>query len=320
MSRPIRIEFEDAAYHVTARGNEQRPIFRDDADRANLLKTLAQMCDQFGVVTHVYCLMPNHYHLVIQTPRANLSQAMGWLQTTYTVRFNHRHQRSGHLFQGRFKAHLIDADTYARRLVQYIHLNPVRPRDKTSPIPTGRHDELRTFAWSSHRAYAGYLSPRQRLPWLCLDWLWYFGRTPQEAHRQYRRQVARCFGCRLDNPFAEVRGGLVLGNENLWTRAKEIVARSSGQQEICWKRHARRTELSLAVERLLTDEPDRRVQVWLRVRLAGERMVDVARSLGYANGSAVHQVVRRLEAQQRRDADLARKLHRLADTVRGVKS
>lgn len=186
MSRPIRIEFEDAAYHVTARGNEQRPIYRDDADRISFLGTLAQACDRFGVVVHVYCLMPNHYHLVIQTPRANLSVAMGWLQVTYSVRFNRRHQRSGHLFQGRFKAHLIDADAYASRLVRYIHLNPVRSDDKTSPIPAGRRDALRTFEWLSHRAYAGSLGPKERLPWLSLDWLWYFGRTRQEAHRQYR--------------------------------------------------------------------------------------------------------------------------------------
>ncbi len=99
--------------------------------------------------------MPNHYHLLLQTPRANLSASVGWLQTTYSVRFNRRHRRSGHLFQGRFKAHLVEADAYAQQLVQYIHLNPVRPRDRRQPLPAERRKDLAGYAWSSHRAYAG---------------------------------------------------------------------------------------------------------------------------------------------------------------------
>ena len=109
------------------------------------------MCDRFGVVIHIWCLMPNHYHLVVQTPRANLSAAMGWFQTTYTIRFNARHRRSGHLFQGRFKAHLVEADAYAMELIKYIHLNPVRPKDKRRAIPVDRKAALLRYRWSSHR-------------------------------------------------------------------------------------------------------------------------------------------------------------------------
>jgi putative transposase len=124
MARPIRVEYVNAVYHVTARGNERRAIFRDDHDRERFLETLEETRQRFGVVIHVFCLMQNHYHLLLQTPRANLSAAAGWLQTTYTVRFNRRHRRSGHLFQGRFKAHLIEEDSYVQTLVKYIHLNP----------------------------------------------------------------------------------------------------------------------------------------------------------------------------------------------------
>ena len=109
MPRGLRVEFAGAVYHVMARGNERRDIFRDDRDRKRFLETLGEMAERFGVRVLAYCLMPNHYHLVMDTPRANLSQAMGWLQTTYTVRFNRRHRRAGHLFQGRFKAQLVDA-------------------------------------------------------------------------------------------------------------------------------------------------------------------------------------------------------------------
>ena len=110
MARPIRVEFPGAVYHVTARGNERKRIFRDDEDRRRFLVALEEMAAQFGVEVLVFCLMPNHYHLVIRTPKANLSRAVGWLQTTYTIRFNRRYRRSGHLFQGRFKAHLVEED------------------------------------------------------------------------------------------------------------------------------------------------------------------------------------------------------------------
>jgi len=143
MARPIRVEYADAAYHVTARGNERKAIYRDDHDQRRFLDAVATACERFGLVVHAYCLMPNHYHLLAQTPRANLSAAVGWLQTTYSIRFNRRHRRSGHLFQGRFKAHLIEANAYADSLVSYIHLNPVRPRDHRRPIPSELRPVLR---------------------------------------------------------------------------------------------------------------------------------------------------------------------------------
>jgi putative transposase len=137
MARPIRVEFEGAVYHLTARGNERRSIFCGDRDRLRFLETLEEAINEFGLRLHGYCLMPNHYHLLVETPRGNLSRSLGWLQTTYTVRFNRRHRRSGHLFQGRFKAHLVEADTYSRELLRYLHLNPVRPRDKSATIKPG---------------------------------------------------------------------------------------------------------------------------------------------------------------------------------------
>ncbi len=197
MPRPVRVEYENAVYHVTARGNERRAV------------------DRFGLLLHCYCLMPNHYHLLVQTPRANLSQSMGWVQTTYTSRFNRRHKRVGHLYQGRYKAHLVEEDAYAGKLILYVHLNPVRPRDKRKIIPSDRRAELRRYRWSSHRVYAG----QSRGPdWLCLDWLGYFGRTRREAKRQYNKEIGACFGERLRNPFDDLRGGLVLGGEVFWEK------------------------------------------------------------------------------------------------------
>ena len=231
MARPIRVEFPDAVYHVTARGNERQPIVREDPDRERFLETLEQMVQRFGVAIHAYCLMLNHYHLLLQTPRANLSAAVGWFQTTYSVRFNRRHRRSGHLYQGRFKAHLVEADGYARQLIKYIHLNPVRPKDKRTPIPVERREELATYRWSSHPAYAavaGVAVPA----WLCLDWLSYFGRTRRASQQEYRRQIDQAFGQVVPSPWDDLRQGLVLGGESLWNPARELLDQAEGHEEI----------------------------------------------------------------------------------------
>ena len=168
MSRPIRLEFPGASYHVTARGNERRAIFKDHADRAMFVTTLAEAVQGHGLAVQAWCLMGNHYHLLLDTPLGNLRRGMGWLQTTYTIRFNRRWRRSGHLFQGRYKAHLVDADAYAQELVRYVHLDPVRPADKTAAVPEERLETLCNYFWSSHRVYAGLEAAP---PWLAANWL-----------------------------------------------------------------------------------------------------------------------------------------------------
>ena len=320
MARPIRVEFPDAVYHVTARGNERQPIVREAPDRERFLETLEQMVQRFGVAIHAYCLMLNHYHLLLQTPRANLSAAVGWFQTTYSVRFNRRHRRSGHLYQGRFKAHLVEADGYARQLVKYIHLNPVRPKDKRTPIPVARREELAAYRWSSHPAYAavaGVAAPA----WLCLDWLNYFGRTRRASQQEYRRQIDQAFGQVIPSPWDDLRQGLVLGGESLWNRARELLDQAGGHEEIRWRRRrADGDEVSRLVASLVAQEADRRVAIWLRVRVGGQRMTELAKEYGYRDGSGVHRVVHRLEQAAKEDRDLAHRLQQLADRVSSVKS
>ena len=125
MARPQRIEYEGAVYHVTARGNDRRAIFRDDADREHFLRALAESVERFEVRLYLFCLMTNHFHLVVETPRANLGRFMHRLQTAHTVYFNRRHRRCGHLMQGRYGARLVEKDAYILRLSRYVHLNPV---------------------------------------------------------------------------------------------------------------------------------------------------------------------------------------------------
>ena len=319
MARPIRVEFENAVYHVTARGNERREIYRNDDDRNCFLDTLETAVVRFGLVIHAYCLVPNHYHLLLQTPRANLSHAAGWLQTTYSVRFNRRHARSGHLFQGRFKAHLVEADSYARQLIKYIHLNPVRPKDKRRPVPIERRRELSRYRWSSHRAYAGMgnASPPR---WLCTEWLSYFGRTRKAAHVEYRDQINRMFGQSVVSPWKDLRGGLVLGSDALWNKARELLAVSDKDEEIRWSRRASAEAVAEQVNRLAAQQTDRRIALWLQIRHGGRRTTDVARENGYSDSSGVYRVIKRLEARAKVDNELAQQLISLQSQMSDVRS
>jgi putative transposase len=310
MARPLRVEFSDAAYHVTARGNERKIIFRDDADRVRFIETLGEACERFGLVIHAYCLMPNHYHLLAQTPRANLSRAIGWLQTTYCIRYNRRHHRCGHLVQGRFKAHLIEADAYARQLVRYVHLNPVRPRDRRKPIPADWRDYLEKYRWSSHRAYVG-AAGKDQPQWLCTEWLSYWGDSRRSAQRAYAVDVDGCFGEPIASPLKDLRGGLVLGGETLWEKAKKLLSGQRTAESLSWTRRDDAQAAARKVAALIADEADARVRTWARLRLAGERLADLARELGYVDGSGVHQVARRLEAAAAKDAVLNRRLEGL---------
>ena len=142
MARPLRIEFANALYHVTARGNERRDIFFDTTDREAFLNGLAASCDRFNWLCHAYCLMSNHYHLLIETPDGNLSAGMRQLNGCYTQQVNRRHGRVGHLFQGRFKGILVEKDAYLLEMARYIVLNPVRAGMVASPAD---------WPWSSYR-------------------------------------------------------------------------------------------------------------------------------------------------------------------------
>ena len=133
MARPLRIEYPGAFYHVTSRGNEQKDVFRSRTDREKFLSYLDSATQRYNAVIHAYCLMNNHFHLILETPTGNLSQIMRHINGAYTTYFNVKRKRAGHLFQGRFKAILVEADEYAAELSRYIHLNPVRAGIATKP-------------------------------------------------------------------------------------------------------------------------------------------------------------------------------------------
>lgn len=315
MARPIRIEFDGACYHVTARGNERKEIFLTDTDRQLFLKTLQAMLVRYGVVLHCYCLMPNHYHLVIETPRANLCQALGWLQTTYTIRYNRKHKRFGHLFQGRYKAHLIEADAYARHLINYIHLNPVRPRDKKASIPAERRKTLDAHLWSSHREYLG----KRKSNWVNTEWLTYWATRRKLAQRLYGHEIQGWFGRSIPSPWQQLRGGLVLGTEKLWEKAQKLLDRQNSKHEIRWKQKQGQQEVQAVIQELLRLENDPKIQLWIRIRLGGQRQAHIAQEQGYRDGSGVFRVVNRLESVASQNKELGRKLEGLKRKMSIVK-
>jgi REP element-mobilizing transposase RayT len=205
MARPLRIEFAGALYHVTARGDRREPIVEDDADRVKFLSVLAEVVERFNWICHAYCLMTNHYHLVVQTPEGNLSKGMRQLNGTYTQASNRRHRRTGHLFQGRFKASLVDKDNYLLELTRYVVLNPVRAAMVEHP---------RQYAWSSYRAMVGE-APAPH--WLATDGvLAQFGKRRAEARRRYSQFVHE--GINQASIWTGLRQQIYLGDERFIAR------------------------------------------------------------------------------------------------------
>jgi putative transposase len=219
MSRPLRIEFPGAVYHITTRGNEKKRVFLDDGDRAVFLAILKQVRERFGWLIHSYVLMDNHYHLLVETVEANLSRGMRQLNGIYTRSFNQRHVRVGHLFQGRFKAILVEKESYLLELSRYIVLNPVR---------AGMVGKAEEWPWSSYRALIG-MEPAP--PWLTTDWiLEQYGRSRKSATTAFRRYVEKGVGGEF--PDEDVQAGLVLGNERYIGKIQGLIEKKREEAEI----------------------------------------------------------------------------------------
>lgn len=201
MTRPLRIEFPGALYHVTSRGNQRSPIYRHDADRQVWLAMLALVCKRHNFVVHSFCQMTNHYHLLIETVEANLSRGMRQLNGLYSQYFNRRHQLVGHLFQGRYKAILVQKESYLLELSRYVVLNPLRANVVAS---------LDDWHWSSHRYVVSQDDPPR---WLERDALLArFGNTHADAVSAYQAFVMAGVG--KTSPLSATRHQILLGNDD----------------------------------------------------------------------------------------------------------
>jgi REP-associated tyrosine transposase len=216
MARPLRIEYDGALYHVTSRGNDRKAIFRDNADRKLFLDTLSRVTERFHWICHAYCLMNNHYHLIIETPDGNLSKGMRQLNGVYTQAFNKRHRRVEHLFQGRFKGILVQKESHFMEVCRYVVLNPVRARSVQQP---------QQWKWSSYGATAGTVAPHG-----CLtidEILGHFGRRKALAQEKYREFVQN--GVESASIWEELKGQSLLGVEGF---AEGLLGHVSGKTKI----------------------------------------------------------------------------------------
>jgi putative transposase len=219
MARPIRLEFSGALYHVTSRGDRRESIYENDADRKAYLSVLDSVCERYNWLCHAYCLMDNHYHLLIETPDANLSKGMRQLNGVYTQTYNRSHVKVGHLFQGRFKAILVEKDSYLLELSRYIVLNPVR---------AGMVRAARDWPWSSYRATAGQSKAPACLVTDCL--LGSFGRRKSTAIEGYKKFVSDGRG--NTSPWSLLRNQVYLGSEGFVDKMQSLIDGDKDLSEI----------------------------------------------------------------------------------------
>lgn len=225
MARAWRIEYEGALYHVLSRGNQRQAIFTDDEDRLMFLERLSEVADRFEVQFYAYVLMDNHYHLLLQTRRANLSKAMQWLGVAYTSRFNLKNHCSGHLFRGRFKSMLVENDAYLLQLSYYIHRNPLR---------AGLVKRLADYRWSSYKAYA-YGKDRPEL--LNTEVLLAQLVKAPDQNEAYRKNIQK-YAKEEARAWEDLRHGIILGSERFVESIKERFLPEVPHREIPSQRQA----------------------------------------------------------------------------------
>jgi REP element-mobilizing transposase RayT len=279
MPRQLRIEYPGAIYHVMNRGDRREPIFHDDLDHECFLKTLAEACLKTDWQIHAYCLMGNHFHLVLETPAANLVAGMRWFLSTYTARFNRRHKLFGHLFSGRYKSLIVDGsgNGYLRTVCDYVHLNPARAKLLTPDQP------LSTYRW---RSWPEYLkSPAQRPAWLRVDRLlgeYHLPKDSPAGRAELANDLERRRSKEDDEAFNGIRRGWCLGGETF-------------RQELLAANETRATENHTAAARQETTEEKARRLLQMELEKLGWTTAELA---GRAKGDArkIH-IARRLRAE-----------------------
>ena len=326
MSRPVRIDIRDGWCHVTARGLERREVFRDERDHGHFLELLEAMVSRHGVVVHAYVLMGNHYHLLIQTPHANASRALQWLNVSYSVWFNRRHNRSGPLFQGRFRSVPVDGNgSWALELSVYVHLNPVRinglglgkreraaekagmAQEPERDVMRARLKTLREHRWSSYGAYAGY----QRKPaWLTCEDLWQRARRDDlDGKRSYREDVEE----RLKQGVKEggwdrLTAGLAIGSVEFTEGMRRLVKGDRREQPAIkqWNRLLPFDRVRAAVESVKGEKWEtfcnrrgdwgRDVSLWLGRKHCGLTLKELGEQVG-ADYPAVSKAIVRIQSR-----------------------
>ncbi len=321
MARPLRINIPGGWYHVTSRGQNRAPIYLDNRDRLEFLDRLEEMVKRYEVEVHAYVLMRNHYHLLLRTPHANLSRAMQWLNNGYGIWWNKRHDRAGHVFQGRFKSIMVEGAGWLLDLSLYIHFNPisVKPlgwgkREKRveqvglkAPSPDvvrRRLDVLRTYRWSSYRSYAGYVGVPN---WLSMREVL---RRVSKGRAGYRLEAEqRLSGGYSDDLWSKLHWGVVLGSERFAERVRDgvrVVRETQGRRTLA--RRVTWAEIVTAVERVKGEKWDsfserhgdwgRDLALWLARKRGGFLLRELGELAGGLDYSAVSEAIRYFERRR----------------------
>jgi REP element-mobilizing transposase RayT len=310
MARPLRITYPGAFYHVTSRGNERKEIFKSRRDREKCLEYFESAAKRYDAVIHAFCLMNTHYHLLLETPSGNLPHIMRHINGAYTTYFNVKHGRSGHLFQGRYKAILVEIDKYAKELSRYIHLNPVRARIVKAP---------EEHAWSSYKFYIGEKKPPE---WLCRDFiLGYFGKKVSIAQKGYRKFVTAIVNKKYDNPLDEVVSSTLLGSPEFIAFIKDNFLSHKKPDKNLPALKGLIDKVSLKeifdeVESVFGNEAalGRNVKMFLCQRYTDETLKDIGAYFGVGE-SGVSQACRRLKDKIRKDKKLERKISKIEKKI-----
>ncbi len=322
MSRPLRVEIPDGWYHVMNRGLRRHTTFADDADHATFLETLAEACQMFGVRVGAYCLMPNHYHLLVKTPNANLSRFMRHVNGVYTQRFNRKNGKDGPLFRGRYRAVIVDADSYLLQVVRYIHLNPVQARLTEKP---GK------YPWSSDHFYRkssrcpGWLNVKEVLTW--------FSRQPARARKRYQQFMQEGQNPDLKRFYAGKKMGWILGTEEFVEEVKNRIAGGRvDPSEIPQSRTLRgkaqleklvrkvRLEFKVPKATLFASKPGklnlpRKVAIYLAWQVTGlsqREIADYFKLNSYRTVSVHHYNIKK---SLQKDSRLKRRIHSIESTI-----
>jgi len=310
MARPLRIEYPGAYYHITSRGNEQKDVFKSQRDREKFLEYLASATERYGAVVHAYCLMNNHFHLLLETPEGNLSQIMRHINGAYTTYFNIKRKRAGHLFQGRYKAILIEADEYLTELSRYIHLNPVR---------VGIVEKPEQYQWSSYRSYTVQSNPQE---WLRTGFiLSCFAQEIIDAQNKYRIFVEDRLGKEYESPLKRTIGASILGSAAFIDEISttHIQGKEDGNIPALRQLTSRPTpeEIVTAVRAEFHDDEKlaRRASIHLCHKHSGLRLGEIGESFNVRD-TAISEASRRFARELEKDAKLRGKMARIKRTLK----
>jgi len=307
MGRPLRIEYPGAVYHIISRGNERRKIFLNDEDRLKFLDMLADYHDRLGILIHCFVLMDNHYHIVMETPKGNLLKVMHGLNSGYTGYFNRKYNRTGHLFQGRYTAVIVDKENYLLELSRYVLLNPVR---------AGITEKPEEYAWSS---YAGYIKANRSKPWIEYSSILGMSGEEKVSRRKYKKYVDKDKESKEAKLSDKLHGRIILGTDEFIGKVKKLIGKGLNDGVHYRKRLSAETEpetiikiccetFKISRDELFKKGPQRNAAIYLMKRYSGLGNREIGKLFGGMHFTAISKTCSRFEERLAGDPELSKML------------